>query len=251
MERERATPELDQSSPPDAETLNRERLLPYETLAALRLRLRLKHALDRLGAALLVVLASPLLLAIAAIVYFDGLLHPQSRGPVFYTEPRISGGRPFRIIKFRTAPMACVGWIREKPDERSIAGCTETTLAGGLLLRWYLDELPQLLNVLRGEMSLVGPRPHIASLDRREVELGFRIKHAVRGGLVGMSQSYKRHPQYRHLFERMKDQQAQRAVLELDALYVTRCLEKSALRILFMDASIVARCLLVVICGKG
>jgi undecaprenyl-phosphate galactose phosphotransferase len=128
----------------------------------------LKRAVDLLcSLILLIVSAVPGLLIAAAIVL-------TSRGPVFYREERIGrGGKSFRIWKFRSmhrnaphkshiqarhAGGVVLEWrmCKQRRDPR-------ITAVGGFLRRWSLDELPQLLNVLRGEMSLVGPRPIVES----------------------------------------------------------------------------------------
>jgi lipopolysaccharide/colanic/teichoic acid biosynthesis glycosyltransferase len=112
----------------------------------------LKRAFDLTAALLGLVLLSPLLLALALWVKLD------SPGPVFFRQERVGrGGRLFRIHKFRTMAhdAACAGLpLTVGQDER-------ITRAGRFLRRHRLDELPQLLDVLRGEMSLVGPRPEV------------------------------------------------------------------------------------------
>lgn len=97
-------------------------------------------------------LLSPVLLAIAVLIKLD------SRGPVFYRGVRAGRhGNPFRIFKFRTMVVDAekIGGPSSSSDDPRI------TRAGNFLRRYKLDELPQLLNVVRGEMSLVGPRPEV------------------------------------------------------------------------------------------
>jgi lipopolysaccharide/colanic/teichoic acid biosynthesis glycosyltransferase len=112
----------------------------------------LKRAFDATAALLGLVLLSPLLLALALWVKLD------SPGPVFFRQERVGrGGRLFRIHKFRTMvhePGATGLPLTVGQDAR-------ITRAGQVLRRHKLDELPQLLDVLRGEMSLVGPRPEV------------------------------------------------------------------------------------------
>ncbi|MFN3298274.1 sugar transferase [Caldimonas sp.] len=114
----------------------------------------LKRAFDLTAAVLGLVLLSPLLLAVALWVKLD------SPGPVFFRQERVGrGGRLFRIHKFRTMvhDAAQAGLpLTVGQDER-------ITRAGRFLRRHRLDELPQLFDVLRGEMSLVGPRPEVPS----------------------------------------------------------------------------------------
>jgi len=111
----------------------------------------LKHTADRVLSSVGVVVISPLLLLIATAILVD------TGRPVFFLQERAGLlGRPFRVIKFRTmiqgADLVSFGKIVGE-DSQLI------TRTGGFLRHWSLDELPELLNVVRGEMSLVGPRP--------------------------------------------------------------------------------------------
>jgi len=111
-----------------------------------------KRMLDLLLASLGLLLCGPLLAALAVWVKID------SRGPVFFRQERVGlGGQLFRIHKFRTM----------RPDAPATgpaitpAGDDRITRAGSFLRRYKLDELPQLIDVLKGDMSLVGPRPEV------------------------------------------------------------------------------------------
>jgi lipopolysaccharide/colanic/teichoic acid biosynthesis glycosyltransferase len=111
-----------------------------------------KRVFDLVLSALGLLVLSPLLLAIAAWIKLD------SPGPVFFRQERVGRhGRPFRIHKFRT--------MRHAPADRgaqiTVDADARITRAGRLLRRHKLDELPQLLDVLAGTMSLVGPRPEV------------------------------------------------------------------------------------------
>ncbi len=113
-----------------------------------------------------------------------------SQGPGFYTQTRLGvGGRPFRIIKVRTMRHGCecdsgIQWSR--PGDARVLG------VGRFLRRMHLDELPQLVNVLRGEMSLVGPRPErpevIRALALDRVVPGYRHRLLAKPGLTGLAQ---------------------------------------------------------------
>jgi lipopolysaccharide/colanic/teichoic acid biosynthesis glycosyltransferase len=118
------------------------------------LSLAAKRAIDLSVALLGLLLLGPLFVLIALAVKLD------SPGPILFHQERIGrGGRPFRIHKFRTlvegAERMGAGYLLERNDPR-------ITGVGKVLRRLTLDELPQLVNVLRGEMSLVGPRPTLA-----------------------------------------------------------------------------------------
>ncbi len=141
----------------------------------------IKRLLDFALSLVLLVLASPLMLLTAFLVKLD------SRGPVFYTQIR-SGkdGAPFRMIKFRSmVPDAEKGraiWAQED-DPR-------VTRVGYFIRKYRIDELPQIINVLRGEMSFVGPRPERPEFVRQlEEEIPFyTLRKYVRPGLTGWAQ---------------------------------------------------------------
>jgi len=109
-----------------------------------------KRLLDLLVATLALLLLSPLLLAVAVIVRLD------SPGPVFFRQERIGRhGVPFRIHKFRTMRQDAVGL------PLTVGADPRITRVGAFLRRTRIDELPQLIDVLQGSMSLVGPRPEV------------------------------------------------------------------------------------------
>jgi lipopolysaccharide/colanic/teichoic acid biosynthesis glycosyltransferase len=113
---------------------------------------RLRRLLDAVLAAGLLVALSPLLVLLAALVGFTG------GRPVLFVQQRVGrDGRPFRLFKLRSMVVDAPG---RGPGFTS-AGDARVTPVGAVLRRWKLDELPQLWNVLRGDMSLVGPRPEL------------------------------------------------------------------------------------------
>jgi lipopolysaccharide/colanic/teichoic acid biosynthesis glycosyltransferase len=141
----------------------------------------LQRFFDLVAATLLLALTSPILIAAAlAVLISDGT-------PVFYRQERLGlYGRPFKLIKLRTMKRNSDtdGPTFAQPND------TRVSLVGRLLRRWRVDELPQLFNVLRGEMSLVGSRP-----ERPDVAVGFErdipfyaFRYSVRPGLTGWAQ---------------------------------------------------------------
>jgi lipopolysaccharide/colanic/teichoic acid biosynthesis glycosyltransferase len=140
-----------------------------------------KRTIDVTGAAIGIALLSPLLIAIAIAAFIT-----QGR-PILFRQPRPGlDGRPFRIVKFRTMRPP-------RPDEMSLeADRQRLTRLGGFLRASTLDELPELWNVLKGEMSLVGPRPLLMEyLDRYTEEEARR--HEVRPGMTGLAAVKGRH----------------------------------------------------------
>ena len=113
---------------------------------------RLRRGLDAVVAGVLLVALAPLLALIALAVRVT------SRGPVLFAQERVGkDGAPFRLLKFRTM----VADAPARGPAVTAAGDPRITRLGAVLRRWKLDELPQLLNVLAGDMSLVGPRPEV------------------------------------------------------------------------------------------
>jgi putative colanic acid biosynthesis UDP-glucose lipid carrier transferase len=142
----------------------------------------LKATEDFVLSLLVLVVASPLMLLIALGVKLT------SPGPAIYAQQRVTwNGRHFMMRKFRTMPVdaeAATGPVWASPGER------RATPFGAFLRRSSLDELPQLLNVLRGDMSLVGPRPErpeFVEQFRREIP-GYMQKHLVKAGITGWAQ---------------------------------------------------------------
>jgi lipopolysaccharide/colanic/teichoic acid biosynthesis glycosyltransferase len=118
----------------------------------------------------------------------------RDRGAFLYREPRISRGRPFGLLKFRTLRRAALEQMRLEGGHARLyeADSNNLTWAGRRLLKpWYLDELPQLVNVLRGDLSLVGPRPWPPDMVRRQVAEGRDYRNRVPAGLTGPAQVTK------------------------------------------------------------
>lgn len=141
--------------------------------------LGVKHALDRLAAISLLCLLSPMLLLIASAILLE------SGRPVLFIQTRVGyQGRPFLAYKFRTMVL---GAEQMGLGTTVTVGDNRITRVGAFLRVWSLDELPQLLNVIRGGMSLVGPRPTLAhqvaqytTFQRRRLEM--------RPGITGWAQ---------------------------------------------------------------
>ncbi|WP_084457514.1 sugar transferase [Nocardia coubleae] len=147
-----------------------------------------KIAFDWIFAALCLLIVAPVMLVIALAIKFDG-------GPVFYRAERIGlHGKPFKMIKFRTMVTGADRMKVELAAENEGAGPLfkmrndpRITRVGRFLRRYSLDELPQFLNVLRGEMSVVGPRPPLAEEVER-YDVGLQRKLLVRPGVTGLWQ---------------------------------------------------------------
>lgn len=187
-----------------------------------------KRAVDLVFALGLGLVLLPLFPLIALVIKLD------SRGPVFYSQVRVGlGGKPFRIYKFRT--------MRQDAEANGAvwaqAHDPRITRAGRFMRLTRLDELPQIWNVIRGEMSVVGPRPErpeFTELLAREIP-GYELRHTVKPGLTGWAQVCYRYTSSIH---------DTRAKVEYDLYYVKHLS-------LWFDLAILLRTIKVVLGRKG
>jgi exopolysaccharide biosynthesis polyprenyl glycosylphosphotransferase len=142
----------------------------------------LKRGFDLFGAGVGFVLSLPL------IALFGAMVYAESPGPIFYRQKRIGRkGKPFDMIKIRSMRVDAekngkVGWTR-KDDPRRLR-------IGSFMRKWNIDEIPQFWNVLRGDMSLVGPRPErpeLISNFKHEIA-HYNIRHSIKPGVSGWAQ---------------------------------------------------------------
>jgi lipopolysaccharide/colanic/teichoic acid biosynthesis glycosyltransferase len=178
----------------------------------------------------LTVTVLPLLAIILAVV--AAWVRYDSPGPVFFVQSRVGRrGRVFRMVKFRTMYSGAQGPSFTATSDPRI------TRAGNFLRRCRLDELPQLFNVLKGDMSWVGPRPEAQALEKgyvRDIQ-HFALRGIVRPGVTGWAQINQG---YAH------DPDAMRSKLEYDLYYLKHCS-------LWLDLAIVLRTFAVVFRGTG
>ncbi len=154
----------------------------------------LKRGQDLVLSLVLLIMLAPVLGMLAILVWLSG------PGPVIYRQLRIgAGGQPFTLLKFRT--------MRHDPGapfEQARPGDERATPVGRWLRRFSLDELLQLVNVLRGEMSLVGPRPHAPETTVEGVRFDaalalYPLRYRVRPGMTGLAQIRGQRGETRHL----------------------------------------------------
>ena len=193
-----------------------------------------------ISGALLILLSPAFAIAYVGIAV-DRVLTPRDRGPLLYRERRISRGREFELLKFRTLRTEALA--RQRAGEahaRLLENDPQNlTWAGRRLLKpWYLDELPQLFNILRGDMSLVGPRPWPPSMVRDQIAEGLDYRNHILPGWTGPVQ-------------------VQKGIIEpagytrLDLAYVDACRSWSSLRLARYDFGILVRTLKVLARGEG
>lgn len=169
----------------------------------------------------------------------DMLFSAADRGTFLYRETRVSQGRPFELLKFRTLKRAALEQMRAEGGHARLSESDPQNLtwAGRRLLKpWYLDEIPQFLNVLRGDMSLVGPRPWPPEMVRRQVAEGLDYRNRIPAGLTGPAQVTKGEG------TRYED---------LDTDYTALCSRLSAWALLRYDLQILRRTLVTIARGEG
>ena len=188
-----------------------------------------KRALDFVGALTLLVILSPVMLLVAALVRIS------SKGPVIFRQVRLTdGGRTFTMLKFRTM---CQNAESKTGAVWAAKNDSRVTPLGKFLRKTRLDELPQLINVLKGEMSLIGPRPErpeFADLLKKELP-SFDKRHMVKAGITGLAQVEHGYASCTESYRRK---------LALDLLYVKRCC-------LLLDLRIALRTIFVIFTGTG
>lgn len=171
----------------------------------------MKRAMDLLLSGLALVLLGPLMLATALAVA------AQSGRPVLFVQARVGrGGRVFRMFKFRSM----VGNATSIGPHFTGIGDPRITRVGRIIRRASLDELPQLLNVLKGDMSLVGPRPDLPVQQADYAEADWRERCSVRPGITGLAQA------------RLRSQATPQQRLALDLQYTRQASLALDLRIL-------------------
>jgi lipopolysaccharide/colanic/teichoic acid biosynthesis glycosyltransferase len=197
---------------------------------------RSKRALDLTVAGGLLLLLVPLLLVVLAAFALDVLVAPRDRGPLLYRERRVSRGRPFDLLKFRTLRADVLDHAAGHARLLEADAANLTWVGRKVLKPWYLDEVPQLLNVLRGDISLVGPRPWPPELVERQVAEGLSYRNEIPAGLTGPAQVTKG---------------SGRRFADLDLVYVERLRTLSSAGLVRYDLEILIRTLRVIARGEG
>jgi lipopolysaccharide/colanic/teichoic acid biosynthesis glycosyltransferase len=200
-----------------------------------------KRLADKVVSGVLLVLLAPVFAIAAVAMGVDMALARRDRGPWLYRERRISRGRGFDLLKFRTLRRD----VLERADGSEAharlleADSGNLTWAGRRILKpWYFDELPQLLNIVRGDMSLVGPRPWPPSMVQGQVAAGHDYRNRVIAGWTGPAQV-------------QKGVTEPAGYTELDLAYVEACRTWTGARLLRYDLGILWRTAKVMAKGEG
>jgi lipopolysaccharide/colanic/teichoic acid biosynthesis glycosyltransferase len=195
-----------------------------------------KRAFDVVIAGALLILLSPLELLALAAMTVDMAVEPRDRGSFLYREPRVSRGETFDLLKLRTLRAEVLAHAAGHARLLELDAGNLTWAGRRILKPWYLDELPQLWNVVRGDISLVGPRPWPPALVERQVAEGHDYRTRVTAGLTGPAQVSKG---------------SGRAYLELDLGYVEALERLTGRQIVRRDLQILRRTIGVLARGEG
>jgi sugar transferase (PEP-CTERM system associated) len=193
------------------------------------LRSAVKRASDLVASSFLLIVAAPLMLVTAVVVKLE------SRGPVFYRQERVGqNGVPFKVTKFRSMRTDAE---KDGKPQWATKNDSRVTRVGKFIRRTRIDELPQLFNVLSGEMSLVGPRPERQYFVDELIEKipFFAVRHSVKPGVTGWAQ-------VRYDYGATVEDAA--AKLQYDLYYVKN-------HSLFLDLLIMVETVAVVLTGRG
>ena len=201
------------------------------------IRRRGKEIREQFLALLLLLPATPVFALCGLLIKLEGLVDRDARGPVFFREVRISRGQRFDLLKFRTLRASALATLT--PGEPTHIAKLEKsgglTRAGRLIRQWYLDELPQLLNILKGDMFLIGTRPWPVELYEADLEAGRTLKRDMPAGLIGLFQAHK----------------GRNVQVDLDAQYWEAFQSYSAWRMLLLDLKIIVQSIRVQLEHKG
>ena len=212
----------------------------FKIKTPLKVRL-LKSFFDRIMSFLILIVCSPILLLLFIANIIEGIILPENRGPLFFYYNAVSAGKIFKKYKIRL--------IKEKYIDKELQASGDwhafskewdpesRTYLGKFVKKFYLDEIPQFYCVLKGDMSIVGPRPLAIHHYKRDLEQGNVTRFLIKGGLVGLGHIMKGTPEMGN------------PIYEYE--YITKYIHASSFGLLILDLKIILKGIRVVLKGKG
>ena len=199
-----------------------------------------KRLFDIIFAALFLVLLSPIFIIFLPLLFIEHVLDKKPHTPLYYKEKRVSEGRIFYLIKFNIFKQAVIDDMRARGEfihTKDLEHNGGITRIGWILKQIYMDELPQLINVLKGEMSLVGPRPLNLEVYESTARGRLATQGYIRAGMTGNYQSRKNSFNYSNA--------------ELDSEYYNYYISEPGYKIVLFDIKILLRTIIVILRAKG
>ncbi len=201
----------------------------------------LKNVFDKIVALLLLILTLPLIITLKIGFIIEGIVDPSSKGAMFFSYNAVSRGKIFKKYKIRIIKEEFIDPEGSKKGDW-IAFSAEwneqsRTFMGRIVKKFYLDEIPQFYNILRGDMSVVGPRPLAVIHYQRDLDQGNITRKLLKGGMLGLGHIMKGKPDFGN------------PIYEYQ--YIDSYLHSSAIKHFLLDIKIIMRGIAVILKGGG
>ena len=215
----------------------------YKEIFALKKPLNdrpLKRLFDKIFSLIMVFISSPIFIIIIIANIIDGLIHPFHKGPPFGSYIGSTGGKKFTKYKFRVGRIPSAAGEKSESLKKPYSAFKEEeekTCVGQVLKKYYLDELPQIFNVLKGDMSFVGPRPLAWNDYLRDIKKGNVTRKILKAGIFSQT----------HVHKGTRDW----GNMNLEYGYVEKYMKLPALSLFWLDIKIMATGVKMIFNGKG
>lgn len=226
-------------TPPTEEIKEKYREI-FERNQPIKIRF-IKLLFDKLVAIILLILFSPAIIILLIFNFIEGILIPENRGPLFFYYNAVSQGKIIKKWKVRLIKTSYIDKeLQAKGDWHAYKNewmPEARTYLGAFVKKFYLDEIPQFYMVLKGDMSIVGPRPLAIHHYERDLAQGNVTRKLIRGGLLGYGHVRKGTPEFG------------KPVYEYE--YVYRCLHYSSWKLFTTDLYVIWKGIVVMLKGGG
>jgi len=200
-----------------------------------------KYLFDKVVSLIVLILLAPLLLIIKFAYFVEGLFIPENKGTMLFCYNAVSSGMVFPKYKIRVRKMKHIDKEAAKLGDWHAFSAEwskdSRTYMGYFVKMFYLDEIPQFYNVLKGDMSIVGPRPLAVHHYERDLQQGNVTRSIIKGGLIGLGHVLKGTPEMG------------KAIYEYE--YIDQYLKRTSLGLLWLDLTIIWRGIKVILKGEG
>jgi len=200
-----------------------------------------KLAFDKCLSSALLIASSPVLLLLKVAYVIEGLIIPENKGPMFFSYNAVSAGKIFPKYKIRLIKTKYIDQEGAKRGDWHAFSAEWTpesrTYVGQFVKKFYLDEIPQFYSALKGDMSIVGPRPLAVHHYERDRAQGNVSRYLIKGGLLGLGHINKGTPEMGNP--------------KYEYAYIDQYIKRSSLGLLWLDLTIIFRGIKVMLQGKG